>query len=120
MNITELIKGANTEAFLCGVNIVFADVVLIYLNREAVGFACPHVDSKGFHRCGPIYIAPKYRNKGAASEFVSKYFTTRSGRAFIDDRNKTSIQVFTNAGFTKTGKTHIDAKTGDLLHEYTN
>lgn len=116
--INKLLEEAANDKYLG--EIVFSKKIgVIYLfeiDGELVGFAIPRRESDGYFRTGPIYVRPKYRNKGIASNFVSSFFKHRKGRAYIDVTNKASQKIFIKNGFIKTNKTIL--VDDEILQQY--
>jgi GNAT superfamily N-acetyltransferase len=121
LQVNRIIDYAMREAFLNGAveHQTDANLVVIYHEgKTPVGVCWPYTDSSGHNRIGPLFVLKEFRGQGIATAFVIRHFALRTGRAYIDDANLASIKVFTKAGFVKSGRTHIDERTGALLHEY--
>ena len=91
---------------------------VLYYEGEVAGVCWPRKDSDGHYRTGPIYVAPDFRNKGVASDFILDYFDGKKGRAWIEPTNYSSMAVYKKAGFKKSGKTYVSQADNETLYEY--
>lgn len=106
--LTKMLAEARNDQFLG--DVVYArksdKMILMMDGQKLIGFAMPRLES-GFYRVGPIYVDPSYRGKGVAKDFLTWFFESRSGRAYIEPHNTASRKSFSAAGFVMTGKVHV-------------
>jgi len=103
-----MLKDASEDEFLGDVVYQRMTPALIEFKSgsELVGFAIPRLE-QGFFRVGPIYVDPKWRGKGVATDFLKSFFEHRSGRAYIEPNNTASKKSFEAAGCRYTGKVYV-------------
>jgi len=81
-------------------------VVILYGNTDdPVGFYTPKSQTWGeqrWWRAGTMFLALRYRGKGIMKAVLEEYFSHHPRNlAWIEDKNKDSIKLFTSMGFTK-------------------
>lgn len=101
--VAELIKMASKDRFL-GESVLEepeSNMHLIYHEGELAGLAWIKRQSGGYYQLDSIFVDPKYRGKGVATDFLKIYYANKKGRAWIESDNHASVATFTNAGFKK-------------------
>ena len=123
-NYKRLLKLALKDKWL-GINAVTTDanqLVWIRHDGKPVGFFTPKLESDGRYRTGTIFIEPKFRGKGLASNTVKAYFDDgdKSGRAWIEPTNHASQSIYKRAGFYKSGRITHSKTTSRMFEEWVN
>jgi L-amino acid N-acyltransferase YncA len=95
----EMVAAANREHGLKGRVKRGATREPIIQDGQVVGFYTPHFAANGRMRVGPIYVAPEFRGRGAATSV----YTEIQGpmMAAIRDDMPDSIRMHERAGFQK-------------------
>lgn len=116
--LNNMLKEAAEDRFLG--DIVYermTDKIILFKDGSSlIGFAMPRLEN-GFWRVGPIYVTKARQGKGVARDFLKSFFTTRSGRAYIEPDNVASRKSFEAAGFRYTGKVYVKGTERYLQYE---
>ena len=115
-----LLEEAKSEAFFYGVPLNhMAERQVVILDNEVVGcFETGKVEynGKSYHRTNRPYTLKAFRGRGLMlAALIHWYAFRRPAMCWIDDENISSIRMFQNVGFIKSGAlTHK----GQLGHTY--
>lgn len=101
--IAELIRMASKDRFL-GDSVLEepdSNLRLIHHEGEIAGVAWFRRQSDGRYQLDAIFVDPKYRGKGVASDFLITFYANKKGRAWVESNNHPSIAALKKAGFKK-------------------
>lgn len=77
----------------------------IYKDKNLVGFFTPRVQvykDVSRDKSGTIYIQPKYRRKGIATEALNLFFADKTrGISYVEHGNTASLKTYLKLGFYK-------------------
>lgn len=81
--------------------------VAIHKDGEVVGFFTPR-EENGYHRVGALYVQPKHRGQGLASNAIRDYMSDKKSKVLIEDDNIASIRAHLKAGYVKGNKSIVE------------